>query len=74
MITNIEKMEKQKNLTYDSLDPITQKFFIEKSREQWKKDYAATDDDVKKVDEAMLLEMYAQNIKTSSPLIKQALN
>ncbi len=55
MITNIEKLEKDKNLTYDSLDGITQRFFLEKAREQYKKDYAASDDDIKNIEVATIL-------------------
>jgi hypothetical protein len=55
MITNIEKLEKDKNLTYDSLDSITQRFFLEKAQEQYKKDYAASDDDIKNIEVATIL-------------------
>ncbi len=73
MIKTIEKMEKEKNLTYESLNAISQRFFLEKARDRYKKDFAATDEDAKLADEMFLLENYAQNIKTSSPIIQEAL-
>lgn len=74
MIKTIEKMEKEKNLTYESLNAISQRFFLEKARDRYKKDFAATDEDAKLADEMFLLENYAQNIKTSSPIIQEALS
>lgn len=32
MIKNVEKLEKEKNLTYNALNPISQRFFVEKAR------------------------------------------
>lgn len=70
MIKSIEKLEKEKNLTYNALNPITQRFFIEKARERYKKDFMANDEEAKSVEEGVLLENYALNIKTSSPIIQ----
>lgn len=58
MITNIMKLEKMKNLDYQSLDSITQKFFIEKARTQWKVDFAASDQDIKQLKEEVFLQYY----------------
>ena len=67
-------MEKDKTLTYDALDDYVKPFFLEKAREKHKRDYAEDDEDIKKKSDEVILELYAQNLKVSRPLIQDALS
>jgi hypothetical protein len=67
-------MEKEKALTYESLNADLQKLFLEKAKEQWKQDYGYNDGDLERINTEKLLEEYASNYKTSHPIILQALS
>lgn len=74
MIKRIEEMEKDKNLTYDALDDYVKPFFIERARETHRRNYAETEAEANSRTKEWLIEKYAVNIRTSRPIIQEALS
>lgn len=49
-------------------------FFFAEAREEYKKDYSATDEEVRKIDEQRLTEEYGSDIRKVRPLVMRALH
>lgn len=73
LLNTIKKLKKERPL-YDDLPNKLRPFFINEAKEEYKKEYAATDDEIKDFSEEKLLDEYGTNIKKIRPLIIRTLN
>lgn len=63
----------KKNLIYEDLPVKLQPYFLKEAREERKKDYVETDEEVKLVPNDKIIEEYARNITISRPIMQRAL-
>ena len=64
---------KKKKPHYDDLNRQLQEFFLDEAKEQRKKDYGETDEDIQKLKSEVIIEDYINDTRRARPMITKAL-
>lgn len=63
----------KKNLLFEDLPPKLQRYFMKEAREERKKEYVETDEEVKNISDEEIKKEYASNITVARPIMQRAL-